>query len=99
MVGAAFSLPVGALSGVVDTPDGLYVIKVLQKTPADSAAFEKTKDQLRSDMIRGERQARVQQFLISLRSSAKIVDRRADVLKTAAQNDAALAAQQGKQTP
>ena len=93
-------LPVGALSGVIDTPDGLYVIKVLQKTPADSAQFEKDKDQLKGEMIRSVRQQRVREFLTSLRTSAKIVDRRSDVFnKTSAQTDAALAAQGGKQTP
>ena len=45
--GLTFSLPVGALSGVIDTPEGLYVVKVLQKVPADSAEFVKTKDQPR----------------------------------------------------
>ena len=100
LAGAAFAVPVGALSGVIDTPEGLYVIKVLQRIPADSAEFEKTKDQLRGEMIRSVRQARVREYLTSLRASAKIVDRRSDVLnKTTAQNDAALAAQQGKQTP
>ena len=68
--------------------------------PADSAEFEKSKDQLRSDLIRGMRQQRVREFLTSLRSSAKIVDRRSDVMnRTSAQSDAALAAQQGKQKP
>ncbi len=100
LVGAAFALPVGALSGVIDTPDGLYVIKVLQKTPADSAQFVKDKDQMRSEAIRGLRQERVREFIASLHSSAKIVDRRTDVFnKTTAQTDAALAAQGGKQTP
>ncbi len=97
--GVAFSLPVGALSGVIDTPDGFYVIKVLERIPADSAQFVKDKPQLSAEYIRGVRQNRVREFLASLRESAKIVDRRADVLKTNAQNDAALAAQQGKQTP
>jgi peptidyl-prolyl cis-trans isomerase D len=100
LVGAAFSLPVGALSDVIDTPDGLYVIKVLQKTPADSAQFEKDKEQLKGEMIRSVRQQRVREFVTSLRTSAKIVDRRSDVFnKTTAQTDAALAAQGGKQTP
>ena len=100
LVGVAFSLPVGGLSSVIDTPDGLYVIKVLQKTPADSALFDKDKDQLKGEMIRSVRQQRVRDFVASLHASAKIVDRRSDVFnKTTAQTDAALAAQGGKQTP
>ncbi|MGH7593098.1 MAG: peptidyl-prolyl cis-trans isomerase [Gemmatimonadales bacterium] len=99
IVGAAFGLPLGALSGVLDTPEGLYVIRVLQHTPADSAAFAKNKDQLRSEMIRSVRQERVTEYLADLRASAKIVDRRNDILKTNAETEAAQAAQQGKTSP
>ena len=94
IVGEAFGLPEGALSGVIDTPEGLYVIRVLQHIPADSAAFAKGRDQIRSDMIRSIRQERVREFLADLRASAKIQDRRNDILKTDAQVEAAQAAQQ-----
>lgn len=95
IVGAAFGLPVGALSGVLDTSDGLYVIKVLSRTPADSAKFVTQKDQLLAQSIRTARNDQVTQYLADLRSTAKIQDRRSDVFKTDAQNEAALAAQQG----
>ena len=98
IVGTAFALPVGALSDVIDTPEGLYVIKVLQHIPADSAQFVKDKDQFRSDMIRSVRNERVREYVASLRTSAKIVDRRNDLMKTNAQTEASLAAQQGKTT-
>jgi len=98
VVGTAFALPVGALSDVIDTPEGLYVIKVLQRIPADSALFEKGKDQYRSDMIKSVRNERVREYIASLRASAKIVDRRNDLMKTNAQTEASLAAQQGKTT-
>ncbi len=94
IVGAAFGLPVDALSGVLDTPEGLYVIKVLDRTAADSSKFITDKDQLRSQMIRAVRQQRISQYLASLRATATIQDRRNDVLKTNAQTEAALAAQQ-----
>ncbi len=96
IVGAAFGLPEGTLSGVIDTPDGLYVIRILQHIPADSAAFAKNRDQLRSEKIRSVRQERVREYLADLRASAKIQDRRTDLLKTNAQTEASLAAQQGK---
>jgi peptidyl-prolyl cis-trans isomerase D len=96
IVGAAFALPVGALSDVIDTPEGLYVIKVMEHQPADSAQFTKDKDQFRSDMIRSVRNERVRDYVASLRASAKIVDRRSDLIKTNAQTEASLAAQQGK---
>jgi peptidyl-prolyl cis-trans isomerase D len=96
VVGAAFALPVGALSDVIDTPEGLYVIKVLEHQPADSVQFTKDKDQFLHDMIRSVRNERVREYIASLRASAKIVDRRSDLMKTNAQTEASLAAQQGK---
>ncbi len=98
VVGTAFALPVGALSDVIDTPDGLYVIKILQHTPADSAQFVKDKDQYRGAEIKAVRNERVREFVASLRASAKIVDRRGDLMKTNAQTEALAAAQQGKTT-
>lgn len=98
VVGTAFALPVGALSDVIDTPDGLYVIKVLEHVPADSAQFAKDKDQFRFEMIKSVRNERVREYVVSLRSAAKIVDRRSDLMKTNAQTEASLAAQQGKTT-
>ena len=100
IVGAAFGLPEGALSNVIDTPEGLYVIRILQHIPADSAAFAKGKDQFRQEMIRSVRQDRIREYLADLRASAKIQDRRNDILKTNAQTEAAQAAQGlGKTNP
>jgi hypothetical protein len=93
ITGVAFGLPEGALSDVIDTPEGLYVIKVLQRIPADSDAFVKNKDEFRRDMIRSVRQDRIREYLADLRASAKVQDRRNDILKTNAQTEAAQAAQ------
>lgn len=98
IVGTAFALPVGALSDVIDTPEGLYVITIQQHIPVDSAQFVKDTDQYRSDMIKAVRNERVREYVASLRASAKIVDRRSDLMKTNAQTEASLAAQQGKTT-
>lgn len=93
LVGAAFSVPVGQMSGVIDTPDGLYVIKVLSRTPADSAAFLKGKEQFLAQTIQAVRNQHVTAYLADLRTNAKIKDDRASIFKTNAQSEAALAAQ------
>ena len=98
LVGRAFALPLGALSEPIVTPDGIYVVKILQHTVADSAQFVKDKDQFRADMIKATRNERVREYVASLRASAKIVDRRSDLMRTNAQSEASLAAQQGKTT-
>ncbi|MEO8227145.1 MAG: peptidyl-prolyl cis-trans isomerase, partial [Gemmatimonadota bacterium] len=81
IVGAAFSVPVGKQSDVLDVKDGLYVVRVLERTPADSAAFVKTLDDYRTKMIQGLRQERVRNYLAGLRAEATIVDNREKVLQ------------------
>jgi len=85
LVGAAFGIPVGQRSGVLDTPDGLYVLEVVERVPADSANFLREKDQLRADAIQATKGERIRQYLAALRTSAKIKDERAEVWRTNAQ--------------
>ena len=77
VVGTAFGLEKGQRSGVLDTPDGLYVMESLERIPADSAKFVKELDEYRTRMIDLARQARVRGYMAALRESAKIVDNRA----------------------
>ncbi|MEP6590094.1 MAG: SurA N-terminal domain-containing protein [Gemmatimonadota bacterium] len=93
VIGAAFGSPKGKPSPIIESPDGLYVIEVLEHVPADSAAFVRDKDQIRADMIRAARQDRVRQFLAALRADAKVKDERAALQRTNAQAEATAAAQ------
>lgn len=77
VVGTAFGLDKGQRSGLLETPDGVYVMESLEKTPADSAKFVKELDEYRTRMIDMARQARIRGYLTALRQSAKIVDNRA----------------------
>jgi peptidyl-prolyl cis-trans isomerase D len=77
VVGTAFGLDKGQRSGLLDTPDGMYVMASLEKVPADSARFVKELDEYRTKMIDLARQARVRGYMAALRQSAKIVDNRA----------------------
>jgi peptidyl-prolyl cis-trans isomerase D len=77
VVGTAFGLDVGQRSGLLDTPEGMYVMKVLEHTKADSAQFAKEMDEYRSKMINLARQDRIRGYMGALRESAKIVDNRA----------------------
>ena len=94
LIGAAFGLRKGDRSGVIDTPDGLYVFSVLDRIPADSATFVKGKDQFALEFVRAAKQDRLRQYVAALRASAKIKDARADVQKTNAQAEADAATQQ-----
>jgi peptidyl-prolyl cis-trans isomerase D len=88
VVGAAFGLKKGERTGVLDTKEGLYVIEVLDRIKADSAAFGKELDQYRARAINLAKQERVRNYLTALRKSAKIVDNRDKVLQSGTQQQA-----------
>jgi peptidyl-prolyl cis-trans isomerase D len=92
VVGAAFGLPEGALSGVIETDEGLYVIRSVKKVPADSAEFVSKLEDYRRDAIRVARQNRVRNYLAALRDAARIEDNR-EALYEQARNQAALPTQ------
>lgn len=89
VVGAAFGLKEGALSGVIETDEGLYVIRVLKHMPADSADFARKLEEYRRNSIRLARQNRVRNYLTALRDAAKIEDNR-EALYEQARNQAAV---------
>ncbi|HTS89470.1 MAG TPA: peptidyl-prolyl cis-trans isomerase [Gemmatimonadales bacterium] len=84
--GAAFGVPVGKTSGVIETSEGLYVIRVVKREPADSAEFIRKLDEFRAHQLQLARQERVRDYLAALKASAKVVDRRAAIFRTDAQN-------------
>lgn len=81
-VGAAFALPVGAISAPVKSNDGVYVLRVDKRVTADSASWAAQKSVQRSQRIQQLRQQRVQVYLQDLRRSAKIDDRRKQINAT-----------------
>jgi peptidyl-prolyl cis-trans isomerase D len=91
VVGTAFGLEAGERSGVLDTEDGLYILKTLSHTKADSAKFVKELDQYRARAVNMARQERVRSYLAALQSTAKIVDNRDKVLQSGPVQDPATA--------
>jgi hypothetical protein len=63
-------------------------VTVLERSSVDSAAFRAQLDQWRLRQITLARQDRVRNYLQALRTSAKVVDRRAELDRTAAQAEA-----------
>ena len=89
VVGAAFGVDSGKTSRVIEAKDGLYVLEVLSRTRADSAAFAKELEQYRLRALQQARQERVQNFVAGLRSAADIEDNRAKLYqRTAGQQQA-----------
>ncbi|MHB1864243.1 MAG: peptidyl-prolyl cis-trans isomerase [Gemmatimonadaceae bacterium] len=78
-VGAAFGLPVGAVSQPVRGQTQITVLRVDRRVSADSAAWVKQKDVQRQQRLNQLQQARLQMFLQDLHDSAKIDDRRKQI--------------------
>jgi peptidyl-prolyl cis-trans isomerase D len=75
-IGAAFGLPIGAVSDPVLTEEGVYVMRVERRIEANREEFEKQKAQQREQATAAMRQARVRGYLDAMRRNAKVEDRR-----------------------
>ena len=78
-LGAAFTLPIGAVSAPIRTQDNVVVLRVDQRKLADRAGFEAQRDQQRASIMDLLRRKRVQDFVANLRAAAKIDDNRKSI--------------------
>ena len=76
VIGASFTLPVGAVSAPIETDNGVYVIRVDRRTLANQKTFQIEQPMLRQQRVQSLQQSRVQQFLSDLHAAAKITDNR-----------------------
>ena len=79
-IGAAFGLPVQAVSAPVKTSDAVFVLRVDKRVQADSAAWLKQAAQQRQMRLQQLQQQRVQMFLQDVRQSAQVDDHRKQIL-------------------
>ncbi|HEY2804243.1 MAG TPA: SurA N-terminal domain-containing protein [Gemmatimonadales bacterium] len=84
-VGEAFRLRIGERSPLLSNDDGFFFLQPERRINADSATWARQKDAQRAEIIRAARQIRVQNYVESLQRSAKIKDRRAEVLRPTTQ--------------
>ena len=75
-IGAAFSLPIGAVSNPIRTDNAVVVLRVNRRTDSDRKAWEDQKATQRLQMMQGMRQQRIQAFMQQLRADADIEDNR-----------------------
>ena len=78
-IGAAFKLPIGAVSAPIRTYDAIFIERVDQRVMQDRTVWEKTKETQRAQVTNQLRQQKVRDFLQNLRESAKVTDRRKQI--------------------
>ena len=71
----------------VTRPDGVFVLRVDARKPADRVAFEARKKELRAQRVQQLKQQRLQAYFADLRKSAKIDDRRKEINARARQQE------------
>ena len=82
-VGSAFRLRIGEHSTLLHNGDAYLIVRADHHSTVDSTAWVAQKERQRADVIGAARQIRVRYYLDALRRNAKIVDRRAEVLRPA----------------
>ena len=80
-VGVAFGLMPGQVSDAVPTREDVFVIEKISQTPADSTLWLAQRGEQRRALTQLIEQQRRQEWIQGLRTAARIVDRRQEVLR------------------
>ncbi len=90
-IGVAFGMPPGQLSAPIQTDNDVVVLEVVGVESADRELWEQQRDTQRAGLQQQLASTRLQDWMDGLRADARIVDRRADVLRPAGDDDLPLA--------
>ncbi len=82
-VGAAFTLPVGAISQAIATDEAVFVLRVDRRLEASKAEFDKIKAERRQAALGALRDQRVRAFYDALRKNADVDDNRSELAASA----------------
>jgi peptidyl-prolyl cis-trans isomerase D len=81
VIGAAFALNPGERSPLIEGRTGDFLLQGSARSKPDSTAWLAQRDQQRTVLVRGLQQARVTAYVAALKATAKVVDRRKELLQ------------------
>jgi parvulin-like peptidyl-prolyl isomerase len=67
-----FSLPVGKISGIIKSPYGYHIFKVIEKSDGGDKKHPAMKDSVRADLLRQKEAVEYQRWLAGLRKKAAV---------------------------
>lgn len=69
---AAFSLKVGEVSGLLRTPEGWHIVRVLERKGGEAKPFAQVQNQIHNDLIQAQAEKKFKEWMKSLRARAYI---------------------------
>jgi peptidyl-prolyl cis-trans isomerase SurA len=69
---SAFKLQVGEVSGLIKSPEGLHILRVLERKGGEPKPFAEVQNQVRDEMMQAESERQFQEWMKALKAKAYI---------------------------